>query len=395
MEKSLEELEKEITCGICQEHYTEPKILPCCHYYCKQCIFQLSSRTGIANPFSCPDCRNEATLPQGSVNKLKNAFFINRMKGVYAKLEQAYGKVEVKCEICSGDKAESFCRQCAQFVCAECVKQHHRMNKVFAGHVMASFDELKKGGIKFAVEPLTEVCTTHDEPMKVFCQDCECVICRDCTLVDHAKHRFDFIKNTAYKTKAELGKELVSLKEYTERMVQTMTKIRETKDEVQSQAKAVANTLHSSYEELHKILDSSKQTLLNEVTQIASLKLQKLSEQESKITLSSAVVASVVDYTEQCMKHYSDSELITNRPEILDRINREVEEYCKAKHTFTDPVESADIVVTVMKSSDLQQFCQSMTSVVQQRTSPLKAGRGPPIMSRRCRTRGYGSDYDY
>jgi len=33
--KSLEELESEITCLICQEHYTEPKILPCLHYYCK------------------------------------------------------------------------------------------------------------------------------------------------------------------------------------------------------------------------------------------------------------------------------------------------------------------------------------------------------------------------
>ena len=28
-EKSLEKLEQEITCSVCQEYYTEPKVLPC------------------------------------------------------------------------------------------------------------------------------------------------------------------------------------------------------------------------------------------------------------------------------------------------------------------------------------------------------------------------------
>ena len=28
VEKTLEDLEKEITCAICQEHYTDPKTLP-------------------------------------------------------------------------------------------------------------------------------------------------------------------------------------------------------------------------------------------------------------------------------------------------------------------------------------------------------------------------------
>ena len=35
MKKSLAELDKEITCAICQEHCTEPKLQPCRHYFCK------------------------------------------------------------------------------------------------------------------------------------------------------------------------------------------------------------------------------------------------------------------------------------------------------------------------------------------------------------------------
>jgi late competence protein required for DNA uptake (superfamily II DNA/RNA helicase) len=40
---SVEDLEREITCAICHDHYTDPKLLPCCHYYCKQCIHSLTT----------------------------------------------------------------------------------------------------------------------------------------------------------------------------------------------------------------------------------------------------------------------------------------------------------------------------------------------------------------
>ena len=56
VEKSVEDLEKEITCAICHDHYTEPKVLSCLHYYCKQCVHRLTLRTGLDKPFSCPEC---------------------------------------------------------------------------------------------------------------------------------------------------------------------------------------------------------------------------------------------------------------------------------------------------------------------------------------------------
>ena len=37
MSKTLEKLEAEITCLVCQGHYKEAKLLPCMHYYCKTC----------------------------------------------------------------------------------------------------------------------------------------------------------------------------------------------------------------------------------------------------------------------------------------------------------------------------------------------------------------------
>ena len=100
VEKNLKELENEITCCICQEHYTDPKVLPCLHCYCKQCILSLALRKGKYKPFSCPECRKEATLPEGNEDKLPTAFPVNRIIALYNKQDRALNKEEVKCEIC-------------------------------------------------------------------------------------------------------------------------------------------------------------------------------------------------------------------------------------------------------------------------------------------------------
>ena len=96
-QKGVEELEQEVTCPVCQDHFQEPKILPCLHYYCKGCIEALAKRAGGPNqPFPCPECRTPTLLPQGNPDQLQTAFFVNRMKELHAKLEKVEGKVEAK-----------------------------------------------------------------------------------------------------------------------------------------------------------------------------------------------------------------------------------------------------------------------------------------------------------
>ncbi len=141
------DLEQEVTCGICHDSYKEPKLLPCCHYYCKQCILTLSSRYRPNQPFPCPDCREPTLLPNNNRDRLPTAFFINRMKALHSRMEKAHGKLEATCEMCSGGKASAFCRQCIQFICEKCVESHQRM-KVFASHAVSTLEELKQGGVK-------------------------------------------------------------------------------------------------------------------------------------------------------------------------------------------------------------------------------------------------------
>ena len=376
MEKNLEELEIEVTCDICHEHYTDPKILPCLHYYCKQCIHTLALRTGIDKPFSCPECRTDTTLPQGGIDHLKPAFFVNRMKSIHSNLSKVHGKVEAMCESCSENRAEAFCRQCEQFICAECVRLHQKL-KIFSGHKTVSLDELKQGGAKDIVVPEAslKMCKKHDEQMKIYCFDCNSLICRDCIIKDHNGHNHEFIKEAAPKVKKELLEQLDPLKDVKVNLSQAVDEINIVKSEVKVQVDASSKCIKNSFNELRQILANREQELLKETTAKGAQKLDLLSAQEKKLSTSHTVVQSVIEYTEQCLEHSADDEIMCMRVEMQSRIDREIQEQQKEGENLA-PVEEADMGVEVSCAEDLKQLCHTKAKLTQLAVVYTMTGEG-------------------
>ena len=362
--KSLEELESEITCPICQEHYTEPKVLPCLHYYCKKCILELALRTQSGKSFHCPECRCEATLPEGGVDNLKTAFFANRLKSKVTTLKRVHGKVEVKCELCTASSnAEAFCRQCSCFICNECVQLHSKVRSFF-GHKIASLEDLKHGRAKpiTVKEPLTSKCEVHEEPFIVYCYDCSCLICQHCTLKDHKDHNYEFTKKAAPCTKAKLLEDIQPMKDLKCTIFKAGEKIHATTLEIEAQKQASLNNLHTSFKELHNILEQREQELVEDATTIAQQKLQKLSQQEKTLSLASAELQSVVDYTERCASLSTDNELVSMDTEIRKTIQQKIQEHSKSGRSL-EPVEEADMAVEVTCAEALQQLCLTQANI--------------------------------
>ena len=360
-EKSLEELEREITCGICQEHYTEPKALPCLHYYCKQCIVELAIKTGTGKPISCPECRSEATLPEGGVDELKTAFFVNRLKTTISTMERAHGRVEVKCELCTLSKgnAEAFCRQCARFICKKCIELHKNL-QVFLTHEVASLDDLKHGRANPipVKEPSTKKCLVHEKSLKIYCYDCDSLICQHCTVKDHRDHNFEFTKKAAPEEKTKLLEEIEPLKDLHVELANAAEHFQTAKLEVESQKNATLNIVRTSFKELRDILDKREQELVEEAGAIVQEKVNKLSVQEKSLSLVSAEVQSVVDYTERCVRHGTDSEVMSMHAEMRKTIKKKIEEHSKSGRSL-EPVEEADMGVEVRCAEALQQLCQT------------------------------------
>ena len=373
-EESLEELEREITCGICQEHYTDPKILPCLHYYCKQCVLRLALRTGTGKPFCCPECRCEATLPEGGVDELKTAFFVNRLKTTVSTIERTHGKVEVKCELCEGSSssAKAFCRQCARFICHECVNLHKRIT-TFKSHEIASLDDLKHGRAQPipVKEPPTKKCLDHEEPLTIYCYDCDGLVCLGCTVKDHREHNFEFNKKAVTDEKRKLLVEIKSLKDLHVKLTNAVENIRTAKLDVESQNDSTVNIIKTSFKELRDILDKREKELVEEAGSIIQEKVDKLSVQEKTLSLASAEVQSVVDYTERCVRYCTDNEVMSMHAEMKKTIEHKIEDHSKSWRSL-EPVEVADMEVEVRCAEALQQLCQTQAVIRKLPIDPAK-----------------------
>ena len=362
VEKGLEELEEEITCPVCQEHFREPKILPCLHYYCKECVRQLAVRAGPNRPFACPECRRGTVLPQNDPDQLPTAFFVNRMKELHAKMEKAQGKVEAVCEMCSGAKAEAFCRQCTEFICNDCVRSHRKM-KVFAGHKVVTLQELKEGGAKEI--PLKEtppsMCKDHDEQLKIYCFDCSCLICRDCIICDHAGHKFEFVKKSAPQYKKTLKESLTPLAGIQTNISAATSEIAKVEEEVSEQHTAVRDTIQESFKQLHEILRKREKQLLDRASELKQQKLDSLGAQRKGFALATSEIQGLVEFVERSIDNASDEEIMLLQQQIQDRVREQRE-----KHERFDliPAEVANIGVRVACAEGISDLCQKNAALV-------------------------------
>ena len=361
----LKRVEDEITCPICQDHFDEPKILPCCHYYCKKCIERLVLRAGHNRAFTCPECRSETVLPHNDPNLLQTAFFVNRMKELHTKIEKAEGKVEALCELCSGDKATAFCRHCTEFICKECVKIHQKI-KTFSGHVVTSLEELKKGKSKEILmkKPPPPTCAVHDEQMKIYCFDCNRLICRGCTMIDHKEHKYDFVKTTAPKTKEKLIENLTPLKVIKVGLYRATENIRSSKSDVKTQGESVATTIEQSFNKLHETVEQRKRHFMEKASSITKGKLDRLSIQEKGFEMALSMIQSLVDFVEQNIENATEEELMTIHSQILKRISEETRKH-QCSSGDLEPVEKANLQVQVECGKEVTKVLKEKTNLLE------------------------------
>ena len=188
---------------------------------------------------------------------------------------------------------------------------HSVMKAAFDGHKIISIDQL----LKIKAEELvpktpahTGKCHVHGKSLKIYCFDCNKLICRDCTVKDHKDHDIQFNNVAADNKKKELMERLKPLREVEDSLSRALEEVSHTEREVEAQGDSVANTIETSFEELHTILETRKQQLLEEAGRRVREKMEKLKGQEENLSIASAEVRSV-DYTEQCVRLCSDDEV--------------------------------------------------------------------------------------
>lgn len=361
VDKGLDKLAKEITCGVCNRNLRHPKVLPCCHYFCEQCIRKLSSRGGT---FPCPECEQNTSLLGSDASQLPPAMFISRLKDLHARMAKIERKVVAQCEMCLATRANSFCLQCAEFICDDCAKSHRKMKVKFPGHEVVTLEELTRSGTRHLPLALAPVppptCEEHGEQCKLYCFDCRRLICRDCILIDHARHTYEFVKKSASQCKTALEQSLVPLKRLHADVTEAVKGIETSKSSICGQGAYVAERVDKCFEQLFEILRKRKQELLDEAEKQVQQKLQGLGTQEKNLQTVAAKVQRLVKFVERNLEIVSDEELLSANQQLLSQVEEERKRHEKLE---LKPVELANLAVSISCAEKISNVCRQNAKV--------------------------------
>ncbi|XP_078666820.1 uncharacterized protein LOC144908822 [Branchiostoma floridae x Branchiostoma belcheri] len=117
-----------LVCGICLDHFTVPKILPCAHTFCQECLETYAGRRRF---IYCPNCRRVVELdPSSGVRGLPGNFWVTNLRDVIAERDSenpdAKGRLlGNRCKLHPGEQCRHFCQDCHVPVCGECLFSEH------------------------------------------------------------------------------------------------------------------------------------------------------------------------------------------------------------------------------------------------------------------------------
>lgn len=195
-----------LRCGLCRNRFKVPKLLPCSHSFCLECL--VAYKHGLPDQsFSCPACKREVALPPNGIKGLPlNVCFVNLSERMdfFEQLTAQAGKAQ-KCNFCQRDDIVAFCLECSIAICATCQKGHSRLPGMKVHTVLRIERVTDAKYMAKVVIAKAPYCTKHErEKFRYYCKGCSRLVCRDCTILDHRDHECIEAKSQAPKTKEEL-----------------------------------------------------------------------------------------------------------------------------------------------------------------------------------------------
>ena len=160
-----EKIKEEITCSVCYELFTDPRTLPCLHTFCKLCI-EKGIKTRLADVpvgfFECFLCRAQVPLPAKGTDGITANFSVKRLIEIYNKRSKLATATAPKFCVCTdGEFATMWCVECNCPICLDC-SAYHKRTKRFSKHRVISMKEYTsnpKCAIEVSLNP--GICTAH------------------------------------------------------------------------------------------------------------------------------------------------------------------------------------------------------------------------------------------
>ncbi|XP_061586254.1 tripartite motif-containing protein 16-like [Cololabis saira] len=268
-EKGAQPDQETLTCSICLDLLKDPVAIPCGHSYCMKCIGNFWDEKEHKKTHSCPDCRQTFTPKPLLVKNVMLAVLVEQLRTTglqAAPADCSYaGPEDVACDVCTGRKLKAMksCLVCLVSYCEKHLQQHY------------SVAQLKKHQLVEPTKTLQEnLCSLHDEVMKMFCRTDQQSVCYVCTVDEHKGHDVVSAKTERAEKQREMG--------MTRQKIQT--KVQDLEEEVKLLQREVGNINRSADKTVEDSEKIFRELVLLIQKRSSDVKQKVRSQQETEVS---------------------------------------------------------------------------------------------------------------
>ncbi|KAI8512719.1 hypothetical protein Bbelb_093580 [Branchiostoma belcheri] len=321
----LEEFDdKFLTCAVCEEIYTDPRVLPCLHTFCAKCLEKC--RKGEIQ-FTCPTCRDQVRLKEAGVSSLPPYFFMNSLLDFRAlhNSEEAH----TKCQMCESDnKVEGLCTDCRLLLCKNCMTAHSNIPEL-RDHYIITLDDLKNPSSrpKYTRAPY---CPRHtDQRMTFYCQPCAKLVCRDCTINEHdcraqlwrRKHDPQEVSKVTQKYKAGLETLVAETKDTADVLKKTKETVGQELTTITENSQTVRNEIEKHFVDMRAKLDKEEKKAKEKLAKMEKDQKEPLVKEEKELEEKIKSTEEGLKFCTDVLARGNDVEILTFRQQLEDRLN--------------------------------------------------------------------------
>ena len=263
-----------------------------------------------------------------------------------------------------------YCNTCQISVCHSCLVGHHRDHNYYLikdvlpnsfekinailnpshSKVSESFEDFE-ARLDQQQQPIKEEqgmsCSIHNDPLKVYCETCQALICRDCTISTHRDHDYHLVSDVFHKHSSEIKSVLVLLKKQVLATTDKIKALVQREHEVRDCGQTLKKEVDLYVQHLITILQESQKQKIHTINAIAEKKLKLLAQQKKEAEIALEQLQSCAEYVEQCLQHGSHQQVLMEKAKMVDRMNQMNEQ---TDPNEFEPQEKPDIMFTKFDS---------------------------------------------
>ena len=261
-------------------------------------------------------------VDENTASTLPSNIFVNNLLATMAITNDDPTTKKILCDNCdSEDTVENRCNECGMFLCQFCTESHKRSRST-KRHKILTIGELKSTiGPQKVAEKVR--CSKHqDEVTELFCKTCQTTICRDCIVVDHRGHKYEFVEDVAEEEKQKMIQNLDKVKQRKCKVAQGVVTLKEFNERLETIKNSTLSEINEHFDELTKAVELRKTEMVQKAVSITNTKQKQIQAQLEILEVALASCESSIGFTEQAFTNGDDTQILSVEKYILQSLEQ-------------------------------------------------------------------------